>query len=69
MSIFMTKTIKPTRVLETKTATLVVLFLTKLLKNAVTVSKRGGGGGGVTTLNYTILHFTFGFFCVWCNSV
>ena len=28
-----------------------------------------GGGGGVTTLNYTILHYTFGFFCVWCNSV
>ena len=35
-----------------------------------------GGGrderGGVYythTLNYTILHYTFGFFCVWCNLV
>ena len=28
-----------------------------------------GGGGGLTTLNYTILHYTFAFFCVWCNSV
>ena len=26
------------------------------------------GGGGVTTLNYTILHYTFGFFCVWCRG-
>ena len=39
MLFFMTKTIKTTMVLETKTATLVVLFLTKLLKNAVIVSK------------------------------